>query len=182
MPSQIQEKRINGTGPEVSPQRSWQLDRGASSVAFIARGGFGLHKVRGEFEDIDGQLDHQPAVGPAGYLTMKVSSISTGNDKRDEHLRSADFFDGDQHPLVVFSTTSADLSVRGATTIDGVLSARGTEVPIVVRATIEEIGDRLVINGRSSVDRRALEITWGPPGLIRAEVELDVRAVLVEDR
>jgi polyisoprenoid-binding protein YceI len=92
----------------------WRLDPARSSVAFHVRHFYGLMTVEGEFADYEGALDLDAT--PALELTIQASTLDTKLAKRDEHLRSKDFFDVDRHPQVRFVSDSAAL--------DGDLAAR----------------------------------------------------------
>ena len=79
----------------VAPSR-WSLDSDGSSVGFTVKTMWGLIPVRGRFDRLAGSYE----VGRNGTtieLTIDADSIDTGNAKRDEHLRSSDFFDVDDH-------------------------------------------------------------------------------------
>src|SRR3954449_4503975 len=84
---------------------SWRLDPTRSSVAFHVRHFYGLMTVKGEFADYDGTLDL--AAMPAVELTIQAASLDTKMAKRDEHLRSRDFFDVERHPQIRFSSDRA---------------------------------------------------------------------------
>ena len=84
----------------------WTADRSRTTVEFEVEHLWGLHTVRGRFRRFDGSY----VVGPAGSeieLTIDAASADTGNAARDKHLRSADFFDVDEHPLVRFASTES---------------------------------------------------------------------------
>ena len=73
--------------------RRWRLDPDLSTAEFRVPNFWGLMKVRGRFDRLSGWLE----IGEQGQrrieLTIDATSLNTGNDKRDEHLRSDDFFD-----------------------------------------------------------------------------------------
>src|SRR4051812_23006113 len=77
---------------------AWQLDPARSSVEFRVRHFYGLMTVKGEFADFAGTLDL--GATPAVDLTIQAASLDTKMAKRDEHLRSGDFFDVEKHPQV----------------------------------------------------------------------------------
>ena len=82
----------------------WTADPTRTTVEFEVEHFWGLHTVRGRFRRFDGSY----VVGPAGAeieLTIDAASVDTGISARDKHLRSADFFDVDQHPQVRFTST-----------------------------------------------------------------------------
>src|SRR3954454_750111 len=95
---------------------AWRLDPARSSVAFHVRHFYGLMTVKGEFADYDGTLELNAE--PAVELTIQAASLNTQMAKRDDHLRSKDFFDVERHPQIRFVSDSAQLdgdtlSVRG---------------------------------------------------------------------
>jgi polyisoprenoid-binding protein YceI len=77
---------------------AWRLDPARSSVAFHVRHFYGLMTVKGEFADYDGTLDL--GATPAVELTIQAAGLDTKLAKRDEHLRSGDFFEVENHPQV----------------------------------------------------------------------------------
>src|SRR5258707_144385 len=87
---------------------AWRLDPARSSVEFQVPHFWGLITVKGRFERYDGTLDLQSQ--PAVELTINADSLDTGNRKRDQHLRSADFFDAENHPRVRFVSETAVLN------------------------------------------------------------------------
>jgi polyisoprenoid-binding protein YceI len=88
---------------------TWILDPERSSLEFRAPLLYGkVGTVKGSFDRFRGTLDL--AARPAIELAIAADSIDTGNRKRDEHLRSADFFDAAAHPEVRFESDSAALA------------------------------------------------------------------------
>ena len=84
---------------------AWRLDPARSSVAFHVRHFYGLMTVKGEFADYDGTLDL--GATPAVELTLQATSLDTKLAKRDEHLRSEDFFDVKPRPPASTATRCA---------------------------------------------------------------------------
>ena len=78
------------------PLGGWRIDPTRSSVEFRTPTLWGLATVDGRFERYDGSLDLQQ--NPAIELMIDAASLSTKNSFRDRHLRSADFFDVENHP------------------------------------------------------------------------------------
>ena len=85
----------------------WTVDPTRTKVEFEVEHFWGLHTVRGRFRRFDGVYFLGPA-GPEIELTIDAGSVDTGNSARDRHLRSADFFDVDEHPQVRFTSTQVD--------------------------------------------------------------------------
>src|SRR5882757_9526865 len=86
----------------------WSLDPDRSTVNFKIRNFWGLMNVKGRFTDVsgDGQVTGKGAI--FGRLDIQVASLRTGIGKRDEHLRSADFFDADRYPDISVVVTAVE--------------------------------------------------------------------------
>jgi polyisoprenoid-binding protein YceI len=83
----------------------WEVDKAHSSVNFKVSH-MVISTVNGKFETFDGSFDFDPknlATGTA-EMTIDVASINTDNDKRDGHLKSADFFDAEKYPKITFKS------------------------------------------------------------------------------
>ena len=155
---------------------SWQLDPQRSSVEFRAGHFWGLATVKGHFDDYHGHLDL--STSPAIELTIDPASVQTGNRKRDRHLRSADFFDADNHPRVLFVSDSVDL--HGDTLkVRGQLSARDRSIPLELDAQVRQVDGELEIEAATTAPHRELGMTFSPLGMIRPRSELIVRAHLI---
>jgi polyisoprenoid-binding protein YceI len=157
---------------------SWQLDPQRSSVEFRARHFWGLGTVKGHFDDYDGRLEL--GAGHAIELTIDAASLQTGNARRDQHLRSPDFFDADNHPRVQFVSDSVDL--QGDTLrVRGRLSARGRSIPLELDARVHEVDGELEVEAATTAPHRELGMTFSPLGMIPPRSTLFVKAHLVPD-
>jgi polyisoprenoid-binding protein YceI len=154
----------------------WQLDPHGSSVEFRARHFWGLMTVKGHFEGYHGQLDL--SANPAIELSIDAASVQTGNRKRDRHLRSADFFDAENHPLVRFISDSVEvqddtLKVRGR------LAAGDRSIPLELDAHVREVDGELELEAVTIAPHRELGMTYSPLGMIPPHSELSVKARLI---
>lgn len=88
---------------------AWQLDKSHTHINFTARHMM-ISKVRGEFTnyDINVNFDEENPTQTTVDVTIYADSISTRDDKRDAHLRSADFFDVDTYPVLTFKSTKVE--------------------------------------------------------------------------
>src|SRR3954463_3674558 len=154
----------------------WRLDPARSSVGFHVRHFYGLMTVKGEFADYDGTLDL--GAEPAVELTLQAASLDTNMAKRDEHLRSRDFFDVENHPQVRFISDSAELD-GDTLRVQGQLEAAGRSILLVFDATVREVDGELEIEAVTEADHRELGMTWSPLGILRAPGKLIVRGRLV---
>ena len=169
---------ITDTNAASSPDLAsgtWRLDPARSRVEFHVRHFYGLMTVRGHFERFEGTLDLNRR--PAVELIIDAASLDTKMAKRDEHLRSADFFDVAEHPQVRFVGDTA--VIDGETLrVRGELHAAGHQVPLDVQAAIREVDGELELDATALVDHRELGMTWSPVGIMRAPSKLIVHAHL----
>ena len=103
---------------------TWVIDPVHSSVNFSVRH-LMVSKVRGSFETFSGAVVLAEDGTPSVSATIDVTSIDTRNEQRDAHVRSADFFDADNHPTATFVSTGVrpdgdDYIVDGDFTLKGV--------------------------------------------------------------
>ena len=155
----------------------WQLDPDRSRVEFRAGHFWGLATVKGRFERYEGRLDL--SAQPAIELTIEAASVETGNRKRDEHLRSADFFDAENQPRVRFVSDSvvpqADvLKVRGR-----LFALEGVAPLETRRAESAGVDGEVEIEAATTASHRELGMTWSPLRMIPARSELLVTGHLV---
>jgi polyisoprenoid-binding protein YceI len=151
---------------------SWRLDPSRSSAEFRVRHFYGLMTVKGRFDRYEGNLEVSGR--PAVALVIEAESLDTKNKRRDKHLRSKDFFDVANHPLVRFEAEIADLD--GETLkVRGLLHAAGKHVPLDIDAAVTAVGEELEIEATALVDHRQLGMTWSPMGILRAPSGLTVR-------
>jgi polyisoprenoid-binding protein YceI len=166
------------TGPASELARgTWILDRDRSSVEFRVPLLFGvIGTVKGGFGRYRGTLDM--GARPGIELSIVAESIDTGNAKRDAHLRSAAFFDADEHPEVRFESESAELDGEHLR-VRGTLRAGGGSAPLDVSATVRPVGEEFEIEASAEVDQRKLGMTYSPLGTLRPPARLTVRGRLV---
>ncbi len=112
---------------------------------------YGLATVKGGFRRYVGTLNMSDP--PAVALVIEADSLDTGNRRRDNHLRSAAFFDAADHPWVRFEADAAELDGDGMQ-VRGVLYAAGKHVPLDVDATVTAVGDEFEIEASAVVDHR----------------------------
>ncbi|ANY09158.1 YceI family protein [Pseudonocardia sp. HH130630-07] len=105
---------------------TWDIDPVHSDVSFVVRHMM-VSKVRGRFEQVTGELVTADALEDSTVTaTVDASSITTGNEQRDGHIRSADFFEVEKYPEWSFRSTglaakgddfvlTGDLTIKGAT-------------------------------------------------------------------
>jgi polyisoprenoid-binding protein YceI len=163
----------------VAPSR-WSLDRNGSSVGFTVKTMWGLLPVRGRFDRFAGSYD----VGRNGTtieLTIEADSIVTGNAKRDEHLRSSDFFDVDDHAQMRFRSTRVYAVGDEMLHVVGNLEVAGIVEPLEFAATVQPSGGGFAVEATTTVDQRRFGMRSGVLGMIRRPTTLHVKALLKRD-
>jgi polyisoprenoid-binding protein YceI len=141
----------------------WKLDANASRVEFGVPHFWHAITVRGWFEQLDGEATVGPDGTVSGELVIGAASLTTKNKQRDKHLRSADFFDSDNHARVVVTVRQAALADDGRLTAEGTLEAAGTTEPVTITAEIVEASaDAVTLRASLIVDRSRFGMTWSP--------------------
>jgi polyisoprenoid-binding protein YceI len=112
---------------------TWTIDPVHSEIGFSARHMM-VSKVRGKFGNFSGQIvTAQDPFKSSATAEIDLKSITTGNDQRDEHLRSADFFEVETYPTMTYRSTGARFE-DGNYILDGELTLKGItrKVPLVL--------------------------------------------------
>jgi polyisoprenoid-binding protein YceI len=160
---------------------TWEIDPGHTRIGFATRHAM-VTKVRGAFNDVSGRIEVDPADPDASTATVTVAmaSIDTRNAQRDEHLRSADFFDVETYPEMTFTSTRIEEVDDDAYMVTGDLTirdlTRSIGIPLrFVGIDTDPFGNvRAGVEGTRRLDRRDWGITWNTP--------LDSGGLLVGDR
>ncbi|KOG31109.1 YceI family protein [Streptomyces resistomycificus] len=146
----------------------WQLDPTASTVALRHKTMWGLVTVKGTFSGVGGQGEVRPDGSAVGTLTVDVASLDTKSAKRDTHLRSADFFDADNHPEITLAVRSAEPRADETVHVVGQLTARGVSRPLSFTARLAQAGaDSLTLDAEFTVDREQFGMGWNQLGMMR---------------
>lgn len=113
---------------------AWQIDTAHSSIGFSVRHMM-ISKVRGEFESFEGNVELDPDNLSAAKIsaTVDVNSINTRQTDRDNHLRSADFFDVENHPKMTFESTGFRSTGGDQVELTGNLTIRGTTQAVTLK-------------------------------------------------
>ena len=153
--------------PPAAAPREYRIDAGHSDVAFTI-GFLGSH-VRGRFDDVRGIISYVPGDPAASGVTvvLGVKSIATGSSHRDEHLRSADFFDAPRYPVIAFHSERVirrgdSLVMTGPLTMHG--TTRPVRIPFVeTRAPVSDPhgSSLLYFSGRLALARKDFGIVGG---------------------
>jgi polyisoprenoid-binding protein YceI len=116
-------------GVLLPPPGKWELDKAHTTISFVAR--HMLTKVRGRFGDFDGYIEvGENPEDTRAEVEVRLASVDSGEQMRDDHLRSADFFDVERFPVMTFRSTA--FRPTGGTTfeLDGDLTIKDVTRPI----------------------------------------------------
>ncbi|RJO79440.1 polyisoprenoid-binding protein [Nocardia panacis] len=109
---------------------TWVIDPSHSTLGFSVRH-LMVSKVRGRFTDFSGTLVIGEDGSASTDVEMRVESITTDNEQRDGHLRTADFFDAEQFPVATFKSTGFRV-VGDDFEVDGEFTIRGVSKPVTL--------------------------------------------------
>jgi polyisoprenoid-binding protein YceI len=107
---------------------TWAIDPVHSSIGFSVRH-LMVSKVRGTFQNFSGAIVVAEDGTPSVTADIAVDSINTNNEQRDGHIKSADFFDVENHPTATFSSTGVRTNGDNYV-VDGELTLKGVTKPV----------------------------------------------------
>lgn len=134
---------------------SYKIDPVHSSVSFRVKHN-GVNDVIGTFSAPQGLFRVGGAGGGAIEVSVNAATVSSGNPKRDEHLRSNDYFAAGQHPTISFKAGKITAAGEGTWTAEGEMTLRGVSKPLTV--TLKTTGDQKALRGNATV--RGVEGTF----------------------
>src|SRR5690606_10690727 len=148
--------------------QTWTIDPSHSSANFTVRHMM-VSNVNGTFGKMEGtvEFDGRNISGVKVRATVDATTISTANEKRDAHLRSADFFDVASHPTITFVSKRAEPAGNGRFRLVGDLTMRGVtkEVVLEVEGPTEPFtaqgNARIGATATTTPNRRHLGVRWG---------------------
>lgn len=108
----------------------WTLNSDASTVRIAHKTLWGMLNVKGVFTNVQGEGKISQAGDVSGSLRVAASSLDTKNAKRDEHLRSADFFDVVAYPDIVVTVSSVRVRRSGELVLSADLEVRSIHAPL----------------------------------------------------
>jgi polyisoprenoid-binding protein YceI len=176
------------TTPEI-PVGTYSVDPAHSNVGFEVRH-MGIATVRGAFKKFSGTID-ATAEAPRLEGSVEVASIDTGEENRDGHLQSPEFFDAQQYPQITFQTTATEIAGDGRIKLAGEITIKGLTKPIELSGTLAENGEdpwgkqRIGFDVEGKIDRREFDLKWNqtlPNGnlLVSNEVNLVISVSAVK--
>lgn len=153
---------LGATNSSAAAQTRMRIDKNHSTVGFRVPILAGMSTVTGKFTDFDVEFDYDAATpgNSTVSVTIQVASIDTGIDGRDRHLRSADFFDVENHPTMTFLSDRVEFEGdQGAA--HGTLTMRGTSRVVTLDLQLMPMGEGGVgIKATTTVDRTDFGVSY----------------------
>ena len=170
---------------------TYNIDPAHTRVGFAARH-FGINAVKGRFKEFTGKLVMDGNALKEATATIQVQSIDTGVEQRDNHLRTADFFDATNHPTITFKTKRiepkgdgvvmiADFTMRGVT--------KELSLPVTLSKPIKDPwgNTRVGLELRAKLNRKDYGIKYsdmieGGIPAVGDEVEIEINAEAIKEK
>ena len=171
---------------------TYNIDAAHSGVHFSVRH-LMISTVRGSFSGVKGTVTHDPENPTATTIEAEVdvNTVNTNDEKRDGHLKTADFFDVEKYPVMTFKSTEVTSGTSSEYTIAGELTLHGVTKPVVLE--VEEVAEqakdpwgftRLGVTAKGKLKRSDFNLVWNAPletgGVVISDdvkVEFDIQLV-----
>lgn len=179
MSNELESNVMTDDRPDLSGD--WDIDPAHTRIGFSAKHAM-VTTVRGAFNEVTGSfhVDFSDPTESNAEITLKVASVDTRNQQRDEHLRSADFFDAEKWPDITFRSTRIEEVGDNALVVSGDLTIRDVTKPVTIPieftgAQTDAAGElRAGFEGTRRIDRREYGLEWNMP--------LDTGGLLVSEK
>lgn len=155
----------------------WDLDP-KTTVLTVTATKAGFIKIPATLSITSSELRTEGDVSSlAVEITADAGSYTSRNAKRNDHIRSADFLDADNHPEIAFRSGGAQATSDGYR-IEGTATVKGVETPLTLEVSNVEISERTAMfTARADLDRAALGLGKLPSAVIGPRVQLEVSGV-----
>ena len=170
---------------------TWKFDQQHSNVGFVVKHMM-FSKVRGQFASWNGHLEYDPdnPTDTSVVAAIETSSVDTGVEDRDDHLRSEDFFASELHPEMRFESTNVS-SDGDNLTVEGNLTIRDVTHPVIL--DVERLGEgvdpwgntRIGFSATGRINRKDFGLTWNQTletggVLVGKDVDIEIEVQAVE--
>jgi polyisoprenoid-binding protein YceI len=180
--------------PVTAAAATWKIDPDHSNIMFQVRH-LGLVEVKGIFQKFSGTLNLEDNIAKSSVnVTIDAASVATGVEKRDEHLRTADFFDVAKYPTITFVSKKVTPAEHGKLKVIGDLTIHGITKEAVLNVTgpTKEVKDpkgniRRGISATATINRPDYGLTYNSilesGGLaIGNKLTINIEAELVKEK
>jgi polyisoprenoid-binding protein YceI len=171
----------------------WQLDPYHTQVEFSAKH-LGMMTVRGHFAEVSTTADLDPDHPEAASVqaTIQTASIRTHNETRDNDLRSSNFLEVDNYPVITFKSTSVEPAGQDRYTLTGDLTIKGNTRPVVLQVTKygefndPMMGHRIAYAARTQINRQDFGLSFNMMldgrFVVSDEIQIMIEGELVEQQ
>jgi polyisoprenoid-binding protein YceI len=170
---------------------NWTVDPVHSEIGFSVRH-LMVSKVRGRFTRVEGSITTaENPLDSVVNVVIDLASITTHNEQRDAHLRSADFFNVDADPKMTFRSTGVRRTGESTFVVDGDLTIRGVTRPVSLDVEVNGFGPdpyggtRAGFSATGEIDRHDFGVSWNAAieggGVVvgdKVRILLEIEAVL----
>lgn len=157
--------QVTSAVPGVA-QGTWEIDQAHSTISAVARHMM-VTKVRGYFHNFSGAVHVGPTLAEtAAEATLETASIDTRQQMRDDHLKSPDFLDVENHPSIDFRSSAIEQAGDGRFRVIGDLTIRGVTKPVALDAefggvNVNPWGKQVAfVSAEAELDRESYGMTW----------------------
>jgi polyisoprenoid-binding protein YceI len=150
-------------GAQMLASGSWEVDPAHTAIEFRVRH-LMIATVKGRFRDFDGGI--VAGKDPSVLGSIRVASLDTLDDIRDEHLRSPDFFDADRYPEIWFRSSNVRVEDDVRFALPGELTLKGITRPLELSGAFSgsglhpDGGERVAFDLRGELDRTDYGLVW----------------------
>lgn len=170
---------------------TWVIDPAHTRLGFSVRHAM-VTTVRGQFDEFEGTLvlDGEDPARSGATVTIQTASIATGSEDRDNHLRSADFFDAERFPTMTFTATDVVAHNDEDFEMTGTLTLHGVSKPVTIKTEYQGVvtdpfgNERIGFAGETQINRKEFGLNWNAAleagGVLvgeKVKIHLDVAAI-----
>ncbi len=167
--------------PAKTGTATWKIDAGHSTVEFVAKHMM-ITSVRGRFPDVEGTIrfDEENIANSSVEASIKVATVTSGSEQRDNHLRTGDFFLAEEYPTITFKSTRIEPKGDEHYNVIGDLTIRGITREVALNTTFEGRNvspwgaEAIGFSATTTVNRKDFGLNWN--------VALETGGVLVGDK
>lgn len=153
-------------GVELPAAGTYAIDASHTHVGLSVRHMM-VAKTKGRFADVSGTVTiAEDPLQSSVEVEIQAASIDTRDETRDGHLRSADFFDVEAHPVITYRSTKVTPAGAGRWSVEGDLTIKGTTRPVALDVTFEGAaaspfgGSSIGFEASAELDREDFGLTW----------------------
>jgi polyisoprenoid-binding protein YceI len=185
----VSSRTVNGV--EYPAVGTYAIDTSHTRLGFAVRH-MAVSKVRGDFKEFSGTLElaEDPTESKIS-VTIQAGSVDTHDENRDNHLRTNDFFDVENHPTWTFTSTAIRPISGTEWNVDGDLTIRGVTRPVTLDATLEGVVQdpygmhRVGFSATTSIEREDFGVSFNgvmeAGGVVvgkKVDIDLEIEATL----